>query len=126
MGPNYRAMVTDLIDSGVGEEGRLGFILDCIDKNKPLYKTDIKFLESLTVSLDLKIKKLGVNNAKNGPIIADSINQKNPPKTLLTDELLDKHLDRIESKTNNISKASKIHIIPPNKKKPFLRRIFSK
>jgi hypothetical protein len=126
MGPNYRDMVTDLIDSGVGEEGRLGFILDCIDKNKPLYKTDIKFLESLTVSLDLKIKKLGVNNAKNGPTITDTINQKNPKKTLLTDELLDKHLDRIESKTNNISKASKIHIIPPNKKKHFLRRIFSK
>jgi hypothetical protein len=126
MGPNYRAMVTDLIDSGVGEEGRLGFILDCIDKNKPLYKTDIKFLESLTVSLDLKIKKLGVGNTKKNSTIADTPKQKNPPKALLTDELLDKHLDKIESKNNNNPKASKIHIIPPNKKKPFLRRIFSK
>ena len=119
-------MVTDLIDSGIGEEGRLGFILECIDKNKPLYKTDIKFLESLTVSLDLKIKKLDVSNTKNNSAITHTQNQKNPLKTLLTDELLDKHLDNIESKTNNNSKPIKTHIIPPNKKTPFFRRIFSK
>ena len=51
-------MVTDLIDSGIGEERRLQFILQCLDKNKPLYQTDIKFLKSLTEQLDLKIKKL--------------------------------------------------------------------
>jgi len=119
-------MVTDLIDSGIGEEGRLGFILECIDKNKPLYKTDIKFLESLTVYLDLKIKKLDGNRSKNNSVVIDTLNQKNPPKTLLTDEFLDAHLDKIESKNNTNSKTTKIHIIPTNKKKSFFRQIFSK
>ena len=91
------------------------FILQCIDKNKPLYKTDIKFLESLTKQLDLKIKKLDTS-------------QKNHttkhPKTLLSDEFLDKHLDKIE-----LEKSSKIqsHTMPTReKRKSFLRRIFSK
>lgn len=84
---DYRTMTTDLIDSGIGEEGRLQFILECIDKNKPLYKTDIKFLESLTKQLDLKIKKLD-NNPKIKPI-------NHPKTTLLSDEFLDKHLDKI-------------------------------
>ena len=40
-------MATDLLNSGMGDEGRLKFILSCIEKNKPLYKTDIRFLESM-------------------------------------------------------------------------------
>lgn len=125
MEPNYRVMVTDLIDSGIGEEGRLQFILECIDKNKPLYKTDIKFLESQTISLDLKIKKLESNSAKKSTM-TDTQNQKTHSKTLLTDEFLDEHIDKIESKNNNNSKTAKIHIIPTNKQKSFFRRIFLK
>ena len=117
-------MVTDLIDSGIGEEGRLQFILECIDKNKPLYKTDIKFLESQTISLDLKIKKLESNSAKKSTM-TNTQNQKTHSKTLLTDEFLDEHIDKIESNNNN-SKTTKIHIISTNKQKSFFRRIFSK
>jgi len=118
-------MVTDLIDSGIGEEGRLQFILECIDKNKPLYKTDVKFLESLTISLDLKIQKLENNSTKKSTM-TDTQNQKTHSKTLLTDEFLDEHIDKIESKNNNNFKTTKIHIIPTNKQKSFFRRIFSK
>lgn len=106
-------MTTDLIDSGIGEEGRLQFILQCIDKNKPLYKTDIKFLESLTEQLDLKIKQLNTHQ------------KTNHPKTLLSDEFLDEHLDKIESK-NSTKKQSHSGIPTKKKKKLFLRRIFSK
>ena len=109
-------MVTDLIDSGIGEEGRLQFILECIDKNKPLYKTDIKFLESLTKQLDLKIKYLSSNK------------KTNHPKTLLSDEFLDEHLDKMElKKSTKIQQQSHNNNIPTKKKKKsFLRRIFSK
>jgi len=109
-------MVTDLIDSGIGEEGRLQFILQCIDKNKSLYKTDIKFLESLTEQLDLKIKKLDTTQKNN---------TSKHPKTLLSDEFLDRHLDKIESKKKNV-KTSQHSTIPTRKKKSIFRRIFSK
>jgi len=118
--PDHYTMVTDLIDSGIGEEGRLQFILQCIDKNKPLYKTDIKFLESLTEQLDLKIKKLEGNNVKKAQDCAH-----NTSKTmLLSDEFLDKHLDKIESKKS--AKIAQHSTIPIKKKKSIFRRIFSK
>jgi len=113
-------MATDLIDSGIGEERRLQFILQCIDKNKPLYKTDIKFLESLTEQLDLKIKKLEGNNVKKAQDCAHT-----SKISLLSDEFLDKHLDKIESKKKNV-KTSQHSTIPTRKKKSIFRRIFSK
>ena len=90
---NYHTMTTDLIDSGIGEEGRLRFILECIDKNKPLYKTDIKFLESMTEQLESKIKRLEGNNAKRNTATS-TLKEKNHPKILLSDEFLDEHLDK--------------------------------
>ncbi len=131
---DYRIMTTDLIDSGIGEEGRLQFILECIDKNKPLYKTDIKFLESSIKQLDLKIKSLeGGKKEKNIKNITNKNEkiQNYVPKTLLSDEHLDIHLDKIESRNNNdnnVVKKAKTIIMQAKEeeKKSFLRRIFSK
>ena len=95
---DYYSMATDLIDSGIGEEGRLEFILECIDKNKPLYKTDIRFLESLTKQLDLKIKRLDVDK-KDKNIDKKAQDCAHTPKTnLLSDEFLDKHLTKLNQK----------------------------
>ncbi len=58
MEPDYHTMTTDLLNSGMGDSGRLRFILECIAKNKPLYRTDRIFLESLSKTLELKIQKL--------------------------------------------------------------------
>ena len=54
-------MATDLLNAGMGDEGRLKFILSCIEKNKPLYKTDIRFLESMTDRLEWRIERLKGN-----------------------------------------------------------------
>jgi len=54
-------MATDLLNAGMGDEGRLKFILSCIEKNKPLYKTDIRFLESMTNQLEWRIERLEGN-----------------------------------------------------------------
>ena len=58
MESDYYAMATDLLNSGMGDSGRLKFILECIAKDKPLYKTDIIFLESMNSKLEAKIQKL--------------------------------------------------------------------
>ncbi|MCJ8306565.1 MAG: hypothetical protein MJK05_05945 [Nitrosopumilus sp.] len=79
-------MATDLIDAGIGDEGRLEFILQCLDKNKPLYKTDMIFLESLSNQLDSKLEQL--QKPKNTAEIKPEIT---PSHTLLSDEHLDKH-----------------------------------
>lgn len=119
---DYRTMVTDLIDSGMGEEGRLRFILECIDKSKPLFNTDMMFLESMSGLLELKIQRL-----QNTSKITDTP-QKDNSRTLISDESLDKHLDKITLREN--TKTTKIHhIIPtmiPEEKKSLFRRIFSK
>ncbi len=58
MNSNYKKMATDLLNTGMWDQGRLRFILECIEKNKPIYKTDIKYLESMTEQLEHKIQKL--------------------------------------------------------------------
>ena len=63
MEPDYYAMATDLLNSGMGDSGRLKFILECIAKDKPLYKTDIIFLESMNSKLEAKIQKLQTSAA---------------------------------------------------------------
>jgi len=54
-------MATDLLNAGMGDEGRLKFILSCIEKNQPLYKTDIRFLKSMTDQLEWRIERLKGN-----------------------------------------------------------------
>ena len=97
-------------------EGRLQFILECIDKDRPPYKTDIKFLETSTKQLDQKIKML----QNNTHVISTSSKQKKHPKTLLSDEYLDEIIARKNTKITKIDK------LPTRKKKSFLRLLFSR
>jgi len=115
MKPDYHGMAMDLLNSGIGDEGRLRFILECIAKNKPLYKTDMIFLESMTSQLELKIQRLQVNTSK-----AAKPKEKYP-QTLLSDEHLDRHLDKMSSR--NSKKVKEYQII---QKKSFLARLFSR
>ena len=64
MEPDYQTMATDLLNSGMGDSGRLRFILECIAKDKPLYNTDKRFLETLSKTLELKIQKLQTGTQK--------------------------------------------------------------
>ena len=113
MNPDYKTMATDLLNSGMGDEGRLRFILECIEKNKPLYNTDRMFLESKTKQLEDKIQMLQNNTFRTEkPKV-------NNPKTLISDEHLDAIIDRQTTKISKISTS-------PRKKKTFLARIFSR
>ena len=78
MEPDYHAMATDLLNSGMGDNGRLKFILECIAKDKPLYKTDIIFLESMNNKLEAKIQKLQTSAA--APKVARQKKAKEVPK----------------------------------------------
>ena len=103
-------MAIDLLNTGMGDEGRLKFILSCIEKNQPLYKTDIKFLESLTNQLEQRIERLkGNTNAKQ---------KENHSRTLISNKELDEIIDR--------KGAERIEYMPVRKKRSFLARLFSK
>ncbi len=104
-------MATDLLNTGMGDEGRLKFILNCIEKNKPLYKTDIKFLESMTEQLEQRIEKLkGNTNAKQ---------KEKHSRTLISNKELDEIIDRKNTKSAE-------RFIPVRKKSSFLTRLFSR
>jgi len=104
-------MAIDLLNTGMGDEGRLKFILSCIEKNKPLYKTDMKFLESLTNQLEQRIERLkGNTNAKQ---------KENHSRTLISNKELDEIIDRKDAE--RIEKY-----VPVRKKRSFLARLFSK
>jgi uncharacterized UBP type Zn finger protein len=102
-------MAMDLLNSGIGDEGRLKFILECIAKNKPLYKTDIIFLESMNNKLEHKIKILTKDDTK----------QEVYPKTLVSNEELDDIIDK-----KNVKNTEKI--TPLRKKRSLFERIFSR
>lgn len=109
---DYKMMATDLLNCGMGDEGRLRFILDCIEKNKPLYKTDVIFLESMTEQLEHRIRRLQGTPAKT------TKPKENPPRTLISDQVLDEIIGKQNAKTAKISE--------PVKKKSFLAKLFSR
>ncbi len=104
-------MATDLLNAGMGDEGRLKFILSCIDENKPLYKTDIRFLESMTDQLEWRIKRLKGNT--------DTKQKEKHPRTLISNKELDEILDRSNAKSTE-------RYMPVRKKSSFLARLFSR
>ncbi len=116
MNPDYHSMAMELLNSGMGDEGRLKFILECISNNKPLYKTDIRFLENTSNQLEAKIQKLEHNVPK------EIKHDEKKPRTLISDEYLDKHIEKIIDRDN--SKKEKVDM--PIRKKSFLARVFSK
>ena len=104
-------MATDLLNAGMGDEGRLKFILSCIEKNKPLYKTDIRFLESMTDQLEWRIERLKGNT--------DAKQKEKHSGTLISNKELDEIIDR--------KNAESIEMYAPvRKKSSFLARLFSR
>ncbi len=103
-------MATDLLNTGMGDEGRLKFILSCIEKNKPLYKTDIRFLESMTDQLEWRIERLQGNT--------DAKQKEKHSRTLISNKELDQILDRKDASTERYT--------PVRKNSSFLARLFSR
>jgi len=103
-------MATDLLNAGMGDEGRLKFILSCIEKNKPLYKTDIRFLESMTDRLEWRIERLKGNT--------DAKQKEKHSRTLISNKELDEILDRKDASTEMYT--------PVRKNSSFLARLFSR
>jgi len=103
-------MATDLLNTGMGDEGRLKFILSCIEKNKPLYKTDIRFLESMTDQLEQRIKRLEGNT--------DAKQKEKHVRTLISNNELDEIIDRKNEKSTMYT--------PVRKKSSLLARLFSR
>ena len=93
------------------DQGRLRFILECVEQNKPIYKTDKIYLESMTKQLEDKLHKLKGSTVK---IIKP---KENTSRTLISDKTLDEIIDK---------KYSKIVNDPIRKKKSFLTRLFSR
>ncbi len=107
---NHKTMATDLLNTGMGDEGRLKFILSCIETNKPLYKTDIRFLESMTDQLEWRIERLeGKTDAKQ---------KEKQSRTLISNKELDEILDRKDASTEMYT--------PVRKNNSFLARLFSR
>ena len=104
-------MATDLLNSGIGDEGRLKFILSCIEKNKPLYNTDIRFLESMTDQLEWRIERLKRNT--------DVKQKEKDSRTLISNKELDEIIDR-----KNVKSTERYTSI--RKKSSFLARLFSR
>jgi len=103
-------MATDLLNAGMGDEGRLKFILSCIEKNKPLYKTDMRFLESMTDRLEWRIERLKGNT--------DAKQKEKHSGTLISNKELDEIIDRKNAKSTMYT--------PVRKKSSFLARLFSR
>ena len=104
-------MATDLLNTGMGDEGRLKFILSCIEQNKPLYKTDIRFLESMTDQLEQRVERLKGNT--------DSKQKEKYPRTLISNKELDEIIDRKDIESTEM-------YTPVRKKSSFLARLFSR
>ena len=104
-------MATDLLNAGMGDEGRLKFILSCIEKNKPLYKTDMIFLESMTNQLEWRIERLKGNT--------DVKQKEKDSRTLISNIELDEIIDRKDTKSTE-------RYTSVRKKSSFLAKLFSR
>lgn len=104
-------MATDLLNAGIGDEGRLKFILSCIEKNKPLYKTDIRFLESMTDHLEWRIERLKGNT--------DAKQKEKDSRMLISNKELDEIIDRKDAESTE-------RHTPVRKKSSFLAKLFSR
>ena len=109
LNPDYKKMAMDLLNTGMWDQGRLRFILECIEKNKPIYKTDMIYLEFMTVELEHKIQKLQGSKVR-------TTKPKENTRALISDNDIDEILDR-----QNIKEMS----TSIRKKRSFLARLFS-
>jgi hypothetical protein len=110
---DYKKMAMDLLNTGMWDQGRLRFILECIEKNKPIYKTDKAYLESIHEQLEDKIQKL------QGSAVRRTEPKKDHTRTLISDKDLNNIIDKQKLKTVKTN-------APKRKNKSFLARLFSR
>jgi len=110
---DYKNMATDLLNTGLWDQGRLRFILECIENNKPIYRTDKAYLVSINKQLEDKMQKL------QGSVTVTTESKKNDLKTLLSDEDLNNIIDKQKFKPVK-------EIAPKRKNKSFITRLFSR
>lgn len=80
-------MATDLLNAGMGDKGRLQFIMECLANQKQLYNTDEKYLIQKYQELETKIKIL-------------SGDKKKKSETLVSENDLNKIINNTISKEN--------------------------
>ncbi len=106
MEPDYSGMATDLLNAGMGDVGRLKFIIECIKNQKPLYNTDKSYLTRKYQELETKL---------------EALSGKKKPKTIISENESDKIVDQALSRENQPETA-----MPPSKQRSFLRRLFGR
>ncbi len=102
----YSGMATDLLNAGMGDVGRLEFILKCIKNQKPLYNTDKSYLTRKHLELETKLETLSGNKK---PGIATPESE--------SDRIVDRALSR--GKHTGTARL-------PDKKGSFLVRLFGR
>ena len=106
-------MATDLLNAGMGDAGRLQFILECIQKKKPLYNTDEKYLIQKYNQFETKL------NALSG-------GKKKATSTMVTDHDLDKIVDRALSKEKQSRAFVAQDTTPQTQQRSFFKKMFGK
>ncbi len=122
----------ELLDSGLGDTGRLEHIMNYIKKDKTLFKSDLKYLENMHDFLLEKIQKLEHESKSLKPnhLTLSEPRPSSNRKPLLADEDLDRILDEQEKRKqknlvpraeslraeNNKQKTSKLKQLFRNKK----------
>ncbi len=105
---DYHSMISDLIDSGIGDRGRLEFMLDCLNSDKPLYNTDMIYLESAYDQLESKIKTL--TKPSKTPIAHSQ-------KALISDDILNDIISNDRHDSENIISDDAVIINKASKNK---------
>ena len=107
---DYNTMATDLLNAGMGDVGRLQFIIQCIQNKKPLYNTDEKYLRGKYQEFEDRLEIL-------------SGGKKKKSKTILSENDLDKIVDKALSRKKQIEDI----IVPQNQEKSSIfKRLFNK
>lgn len=130
MDESLKIKVQELIDSGLGDTGRLEHIMDYIVKDKPLFKSDLKYLENMHKFLLDKIQKLEHESKSLKPnhVTLSEPKPSSGRKPLLADEDLDRILDEQEKrKQKNLAPRTESSQTEQNKQKTSkLKQFFQK
>ena len=128
MDESLRIKAQELIDSGLGDTGRLEHIMDYIIKEKTLFKSDLKYLENMHEFLLDKIQKLEheSKSLKPNPLTLSEPRSSSNRKPLLADEDLDRILDEQEKRNqkNLVPRSESLRRVNTKQKTSKLKQLF--
>lgn len=130
MDESLKLKAQELIDSGLGDTGRLEHIMDYIIKDKTLFKSDLKYLENMYEFLLDKIQKLE-HESKSLKPNSLTLSESKPSsyrKPLLADEDLDRILDEQEKRKqkNLVPRTESLRGVNTNQKTSKIKQFFHK